>query len=164
VLGSAASAGIGQLRNTPHEWGQGGAAYAKRLGSHLGQLVVKQSIQFGVAALRHENLRYQPSHLHGTWPRVKYAIRATFIVPRTNKPGRTVALSRFAGNFGGGLISRLWQPASTAGIGAGVLSGGIGIGGDVGVNVVREFWPRRHRRTARSRHVRYDRGRKIVRH
>src|SRR5579871_3172555 len=27
---SAASAGIGQLRNSPHEWGQGVAGYAKR--------------------------------------------------------------------------------------------------------------------------------------
>ncbi len=163
LAGSAVSAGVGQLRNSPHEWGRGPIGYVKRFGSHLGQHVAKESIQFGVAALRHENLRYQRSHLHGTWPRVKYAVRSTFIVPRTNKPGRTVAVSRISGNLGAGMISRVWQPASTAGIGAGLASGGIGLGADVGANVAREFWPRKGRGPRPGR-VRYERGRKTLRH
>jgi hypothetical protein len=38
------------------------------------------------------------------------------------------------------------MPASAAGIGAGVASGGIGLGADVGMNMAREFWPRKHHR------------------
>jgi hypothetical protein len=152
VAGSAASAAIGTARNSPHEWGRGPAGFAARFGSSFGQHVVKGSIQFGVAAWHHENLHYQRSNLHGTLPRMKYAVKATFIVPKTNRPGRkTVALSRISGNMGAGLISRAWQPASAAGLGAGLASGGIGLGADVGVNMAREFWPRKHKQTARIR-------------
>jgi hypothetical protein len=144
IAGSAAGAGIGQLRNHPHEWGQGVAGFAKRFGSSLGTHVVKGTIQMGVAAAHHENLHYQRSDLQGFWPRTGYAVKSTFIVPRTNRPGKTVALGRVSGNFGAGMISRAWQPASSAGLGAGLATGGIGLGADVGLNVVREFWPRKH--------------------
>lgn len=149
LAGAGAHAALNQARNAPHEWGRGVGGFAKRFGSAMGQHVAKETIQFGVAAARHENLHYQRSNLQGTWPRVKYAVKSTFVVPRTNKPGRTVAMSRITGNLGAGLISRAWQPASTAGIGAGLASGGIGLGADVGVNVAREFWPqKKHRRVA----------------
>ncbi len=137
-------AGYGQLRNSPHEWGQGAGGFAKRVGSGLAQHAVKTGIEMGVGALHHENLHYQRSNLHGTWPRMKYAVKRTFIVPRTNKRGKTVALGRVSGAMGAGVISRAWQPASAAGLGAGAASGGIALGADVGANMAREFWPRKH--------------------
>lgn len=142
--GSAAHAGIGQLRNSPHEWGQGVGGFARRFGSNFAEHAVKGTIELGVGALHHEDLRYHPSNLQGTWPRMKYAVKSTFIVPRTNKPGKTFAVGRVSGNLGAGVISRAWQPASTAGIGAGLASGGIGLGADVGYHMAREFWPRKH--------------------
>jgi hypothetical protein len=148
IAGSAASAGIGQLRNRPYEWGQGVGGFAKRFGSSLGSHVVKGTIQMSVAAVHHENLHYQPSHRQGFWPRTRYAVKSTFIVPRTNRPGKTVALSRVSGNLGAGLISRAWQPASTAGLGTGLATGGIGLGADVGVNMAREFWPRKGKKAS----------------
>ncbi len=158
ALGMAgASATLGQVRNSPHEWGQGAGGFAKRFGSALGTHMVKETIQFGVAAWHHEDPHYYRSNLHGTLPRLGYAVKSTFIVPRTNKPGKTVAASRLSGAFGAGLISRAWQPASTAGIGAGVASGGIMLGADVGMNVAREFWPRKARRVAYSRRRRRSR-------
>ena len=147
VGGSAATAAIGTLRNRPHEWGGGPGGFAKRFASHLGQHAVKETIQLGVATWRHEDLHYHRSNLHGTLPRMKYALVSTFIVPKTNRPGKkTVALGRISGNLGGGLISRAWQPASAAGVGAGLASGGIGLGAEVGVNMAREFWPHKHER------------------
>ena len=143
---TAAGAGIGTLRNSPHEWGQGAAGFGKRFASGIGRHVVKTAIQTGVGALHHEDLHYHRSNLEGTFPRLKYAVTSTFWVPRTNRTGHTVALGRLSGNMGAGLVSRLWQPASTAGIGAGFASGGISIGADVGINVAREFWPQ-HKRT-----------------
>jgi hypothetical protein len=142
---AAGGSGINQARNVPHEWGRGWSGYAARFGSAFGEHLIKSTIEFGVATWHHEDPHYYRSDLHGTWPRLKYAVRTTFIVPRTNKPGKTVALSRFSGAFGAGMISRLWQPASTAGIGAGFASGGILLGADVGVHVAAEFWPRKSR-------------------
>jgi hypothetical protein len=145
VARSAASAALGTVRNRPHEWGGGFTGFAKRAASSFGTHVAKASIEFGVATIHHENLHYQRSNLQGKWPRLKYAVESTFIVPRTNhKRGKTVAAGRIAGNMGAGMISRLWQPASAAGIGSGLATGGIGLGADVGVNVAREFWPRKH--------------------
>ncbi len=146
LAGSVAHAGLGQVRNSPREWGRGVSGFAKRVGSGLGQHVVKTTIQMGVGALHHEDLRYRRSNLQGTWPRMKYAAKSTFIVPRTNRPGKTMALGRVSGAMGAGLISRAWQPASAAGIGAGMASGGLALGADVGVNMAREFWPRGQRR------------------
>lgn len=149
---AGASSALGQVRNHPHEWGQGPGGFAKRFGSALGTHMVKESIQFGVATWHHEDPHYYRSDLHGTLPRLEYAVKSTFIVPRTDRPGKTVAASRLAGAFGAGLISRAWQPASAAGIGAGIASGGIMLGTDVGVNVAREFWPRKARHRAYARH------------
>lgn len=157
IAGSAASAGIGQLRNRPHEWGQGAGGFAKRFGSSLGTHVAKGTIEMGVAAARHENLHYQPSNRHGFWPRTRYAVKSTFIVPKTNHPGKkTLATSRISGNVGAGLISRAWQPASSAGVGAGLATGGIGLGADVGANMAREFWPRKHKRIVARAHTRHQ--------
>jgi hypothetical protein len=151
LIGSGANAAFGTARNRPHEWGRGPVGAAKRFGSSLGQHVAKESIQLGVAAARHENLRYQRSNKRGTLPRMGYAVKHTFIVPKTNKPGKkTVALGRISGNMGAGMLSRAWQPASAAGLGAGLASGGIGLGADVGMNMAREFWPRK-RPTAKAR-------------
>lgn len=139
------SAVFGTIRNSPHEWGRGGTGLGKRFGSALATGAVKHTIQFGVGTALHEDLHYQRSNLHGTWPRLGYAVKSTFIVPKTNRPGKTVALGRISGAMGSGLISRAWQPASAAGVGAGLASGGIGLGADVGANVAREFWPRHKR-------------------
>lgn len=141
---SAAIAGFGTLRNSPHEWGKGPAGFAKRFASHMGQHALSETIQLGVSTWHHENLHYQRSNLHGAMPRMKYALVHTFVVPRTNRRGKTVALGRISGNMGAGLISRAWQPASAAGVGAGLASGGIGLGAEVGMNMAREFWPRKH--------------------
>lgn len=140
---AVASAGINTARNVPHEWGSGGLGFVKRAGSSFGQHIVSGTIEFGVAAAHHENLQFQRSNLQGTWPRLKFAVKSTFIVPRTDRRGHTLAVSRIAGNMGGGLVSRAWQPASTASLGAGLASGGIGLGADVGVHVAREFWPQK---------------------
>lgn len=149
---AGAHAAYGTLRNSPHEWGKGPAGFAKRAGSSLGQHALKGTIQLGVGAWHHENLHYQRSNLQGKWPRLKYAVKSTFIVPRTgNRKGKTVAMGRVAGNMGAGMISRVWQPASAAGVGAGVASGGIGLGADVGANVAREFWPRKHKKQLKRR-------------
>jgi hypothetical protein len=140
-LGAAAGAGVGQWRDAPHEWGQGAAGFGARFGSRFAQNVVKQTIQFGASAARHEDLRYHPSELHGVGARIKYAVKRSFIVPRSDGKGDTFAVSRVASNFAGGAISRSWQARSSSSMGLGIASGGIALAGDVGFNIVREFWP-----------------------
>src|SRR2546421_12456085 len=79
VVRAGANAAIGQARNSPREWGQGGAGYGKRFGSAFAGHVVKNSIQYPVAYFRHEYLGYQPSGKHGFTPRLGHALESTVI-------------------------------------------------------------------------------------
>jgi hypothetical protein len=150
VTKAAAGAGISQAKGTPYEWGGGMKGYARRLGSGFGKHIVKSSIHFGVARLRHEELHYRPSGKQGFKPRLKYALLSTVITRKTTTGNRTVAMGEISSVIGSGLISRLWQPASLHTLASGFGSAGISFGADAGYNVVREFWPEiRHPRRSK---------------
>jgi len=140
-LKSAAGAGISQAKGTPYEWGGGAAGYARRFGSTFGKHVLKSSIHFTVARLRHEEIGYRRSGEHGFKPRLRYALLSTVITRKTTTGRRTVATGEIAGLVGSGLISRLWQPASLRTVASGFGSAGISLGAEAGFNVVQEFWP-----------------------
>ena len=141
VGATAVGAAITQGTNTPGEWGQGAAGFAKRFGSGLGKRAVERVIEYPVAKIFHEELGYRRSGKTGFGPRLKYALVSTVVTRKTTDGNRTVAKGQIAGAFGSGLISRLWQPASTRTVGLGFTSGGIALGADAAGNVVREFWP-----------------------
>lgn len=150
LINAGVHGSVAQLRNSPHEWGRGGPGFAKRVGSSLGTHVVKNTIAFGVARIRHEDLRYHPSGKQGFGPRLGSALKATVVTRKTTTGKRTIASGKLAGNFGSGLISRAWQPAGLRTVSGGVATGGIMMGADATSNVVQEFWPeirhpKRHR-------------------
>ena len=152
VARSAGAAGIKQLRNRPRQWGRGAGGYGRRFSSAFAQHAVKNTIQLGVGAIRHEDPRpSQPLKPKGFRPKIKDAFRNTFTVRRYGHRGRTVAAGRISGAMGSGLISQSWLPA--AGLGAGFASGGIILGTDLGINTAREFIPDRKEshRVARGR-------------
>lgn len=138
---SVAGATIQQLRDKPYEWGGGIAGFGKRVGSAFGQHVIKNTIEFGVAGVRHEEIGYRPSGKTGFRSRLKYALLSTVITHKTTTGQPTVALGRISGSFGSGFISRLWMPASYHTVASGFATGGIMLGVDAGAHVVREFWP-----------------------
>jgi hypothetical protein len=142
VLRSAGSAAFGQALRRPVEWARTAAGYGRRAGSGFAQYTVRTGIQFAVGALRREEQRYQRAEVTGVWKRTRHALLATLIVPRKNREGRTVAAGRLSGAFGGGLVSRLWQPVRLRTFSSGFASGGISLGFEAGLNVLREFWPR----------------------
>lgn len=153
LIHSAGSAAFNQVRNAPHEWGRTGSGFAKRLGSSFGEHAVKNTIAYGVAGLRHEDLRYHRSGKHGFGPRVKTALVSTVITHKTNTWKRTVASGRISGNIGSAMISRAWQPARLRTVSSGAATGGIMMGADAASNLVQEFWPeiRHPRRHAHHR-------------
>src|SRR5579864_9514243 len=130
-------AAIQHLRNSPHEWGGGMAGFGKRLGSAVGEHVVKNTIEFGVASVRHEELGYRRSGKKGFGPRLKYALVSTVVTHKTTTGKRTPAVGRMSGAFGSGLVSRLWMPARLHTVGSGLATGGIMLGADAGVHVAR---------------------------
>jgi hypothetical protein len=152
VARSAAGAGVQQWRNHPRQWGHGVKGYGRRFASGFGQHAVKNTIQFGVGALRHEDPRStRPLKPKGFRPKMKDAFRNTFTVRRYGHQKRGVAAGRISGAMGAGLISRAWQPAAFATAGAGLQSGGISLGADLAINTAREFIPDR-KKHSRARH------------
>jgi len=141
LIRAGAGAAIQQARNNPREWGGGVAGFGKRLASGFGEHVVKGTIEFGVATVRHEELGYRPSRKQGFGPRLKYALLSTVIARKTTTGKKTFASGRVSGAMGSGFISRLWMPARFHTIASGVATGGVLLGVDAGTYVAREFWP-----------------------
>jgi hypothetical protein len=136
----------GTARNSPHEWGRTIGGFGKRAGSSYAQRAIKGVVEFGVSEVwTHEDLRYRKSEKHGFFPRVEYALVRTFWVPRDVGGGNTFAAGRVSGAFIAGQVARTWMPHRVATFGAGASSAGLSLGLDAGLNVVREFWPKKRR-------------------
>ena len=138
------SAGFNEIRNSPHEWGRGWEGFAKRAGNSFGQRAIKASVELGVSEWTHEDLHYHRLGEGGFIRRVGHAAASTFWVRRDNGTGSTFAVGRVSGAFAAGQISRTWMPARVADFGAGMQTFGSAMALDVGFNVFREFWPRKH--------------------
>ncbi len=140
LLAAAAGAGLGQWRDEPPEWGQGWAGYGRRVGNLVATSAINQAISFGAGAALQEDLRHLPSGKRGLWPRAWSAVRSTFLVSKADG-GQSVAYSRLMGAYGAGFVSSAWHPERKSNPGEALLRGTIVLGGGVGSNVFREFWP-----------------------
>jgi hypothetical protein len=145
TLGGAA---IREARNSPNQWGRGASGFGKRVGSSFGTNVIKHSIEYPIAAARHEDLHYYRSDKRGFGPRLKHALVSTIVTRKTTTGKKTVASGRISGAVGAGVVSSAWQPAGFS-IAGGAATGGIILGGTAASNVAREFWPRHHKGHAR---------------
>ena len=150
IIRAGVGATVRQIANRPHEWGRGPTGFGRRLGSAMGTHVVRSSVQFGVATVRHEDLKYYPSGKQGFGPRMKHALLSTVVARKTTDGRPTMATGRVSGAVAGGFVSRLWQPARLRTVSSGMATSGIALGADAGANAVREFWPEiRHPRRRR---------------
>lgn len=139
LLTAAAGAGIGQWRDEPPDWGQGGAGYGRRFGNHAASNGLKHAISFAAGAALREDPRYFSSMKEGFWPRLWDAVGHTFTL-RGGDGGRSPAYSRIVGAYGGAFLANTWYP-NRGGPGEALLRGTIMLGGDTAGNLFREFWP-----------------------
>ena len=138
---SAAQAGVTQFHDTPHEWGLGAEGYGRRFGSGYAQHVIGATVANAIAFGLHEDDRYFKSRKRGLG-RLTYAITSAFLA-RQDDGSRVISYSAIGGAAAGSFIARAWQPRSTTSMASGAQSFGIAFGIRAGVNVVREFLPRR---------------------
>ena len=143
VAGVAARAGIGQLRGTPRNYGQGAAGFGKRLGAGMATHSVKTTVEHAIAAPLHEDLHYHRSTESGFGPRLGHALKSTVITSSTKSGKRHPAVGRLSGHAAAGAVSQ-----AVLHTGSGAATAGVGLGADAGANVAREFWPRHN-----SRHI-----------
>src|SRR5207248_1762003 len=128
----------------PQEWGQGAKGFGRRYGSDYAQLIIGQTIENGLAFGLHEDNRYFESGKRGIG-RLGYALESAFLA-RHDNGSRSISISAIGGAAGAAFISRAWQPHSTTSMGEGATSFGVSMGVRAGMNVAREFLPRKLRR------------------
>jgi len=144
LMKTALSALFNEAINSPTEWGRGPEGFAKRAGNSFGQRTVKASVELGASTWTHEDLHFHRLGEGSVWTRVKHVMLGTFWVQRDDGLGHTLAAGRITGAFAAGQASRIWMPARVANFGAGVRTSGGTLGLDVGTDLLREFWPRKH--------------------
>jgi hypothetical protein len=140
LIGPVLGAGVGQIRDTPPEWGQGAQGFGKRLASGYARSVIARTIAFGVAAADQEDSRFVPSRETGIWRRTRHAVLGTF-VSRTRNGGTMPAISRFAGVYSAAFIANAWEPPSQATTSHALERGSTALLSSVGWHVFEEFWP-----------------------
>jgi hypothetical protein len=134
-----------EARNSPHEWNRTWGGFGKRAASSYGQRLIKGATELSISStLTHEDLRYHKSNQEGAWPRLKFALVRTLWVPRDVGDGHTFAAGRVTGAFVAGQLSRTWMPSRVATFNAGAQNMGLTLAVDGAVNVLKEFWPKKH--------------------
>ena len=103
---------------------------------------IRNSIQYPIAAARHEDLHYHRSDRKGFFPRLRHALVSVVVTRKTTSGKKTVAAGRVAGSIGAGIVASSWAPAGFS------VAGSLGVA--AGVNVAREFGPRRHTKNEAS--------------
>ena len=140
VIGVTAKATFGQIINRPSQYGRGAAGFGKRMGFGFATHAVKTTVEHVVAAPLHEDLHYHRSTDPRFGPRIRHALVSTVVTQNTHTGKRVPAMGRLSGNAAAGTFAALVVPAAS-----GASTAGLGLAADAGANVVREFWPRKHR-------------------
>jgi len=140
IVGFAAYAAVLQGIDSPTEWGQGGAAYGKRVASTAGWSVIHSSLAFGLDTALHQDPRYHRAAGAGFWRRTGHALRGT-VLTRTDAGGETVSTWRIGSAYGAAFLSNLWYPDRLNTVRLGFLQGTMGLGFDFASNLRSEFWP-----------------------
>ena len=137
-------AGVEQAADWPKETGQGGRAYARRFGNAYAFNAITMSLQDGFALGLGEDNRYFASGRQGVARRLEFALVSPFLAWHGDG-SRSVSISALGGVAAGSLIQLAWQPPNTANMRYVGFSFGMTFAFRMGLDVVREFGPRRVR-------------------
>ena len=140
VVEMAAYAGALHWMDTPREWGQGGAAYGKRVASAAGATAIRNVFAFALDSTLHEDPRYRRSGHGNFFVRIGHAARETFVT-RTDGGRTRFATWRFGSAVGAACLSNVWYPDRLNTFSSGMEQGAATIGLDLLGNVASEFWP-----------------------
>ena len=147
IAGFGINAGIYQAADYP-SYGQGAAAYGKRLGATFAGGYAK--IMFGdavLASLLHQDPRYIYQGTGTTKSRLKHAIGSAFIA-RGDNGQREINWSDLGGDLAVGALQNTYYPSQDRGAGLVLRGALIGAGGRMALGVFQEFvlprWTSRH--------------------
>jgi hypothetical protein len=138
LLASALKAGLDYHRDEPEEWDQTHPGYGGRFASVAGRFAVQTSITHGLAGLMDRPTRYQRCGCQGRLRRLRHALVGVITDP-TSGGGRSLAVPRLAGAYGGAFTQLAWQPESVGAKDALKSGTAAFLVGSAIQNLVREF-------------------------
>jgi len=111
LAGSALVAAVNQFDNSPPEWGQSGAGYAKRFGSDFGMLAIGTTTRYGLAAALKEDTLYYRCDCIGIFPRVRHALFSTLTARRGDDGHRVFSVPALIAPYAGTMTAvYAWYP------------------------------------------------------
>ena len=132
---------LDQATGTPRQWGGGFRGYGLRVASRVASGdVVQNSIQFPLAGLLKEDVRYIASDQQGFRRRALHAIAYSFLTYNT-QGHPTLNIANIGGYYSASAISTLWLPGSQKTVSYTLSNGSESLALNVPVNMLQEFWP-----------------------
>ena len=143
MLGVALAAGVEQANNSYAGYGQGAAGYGKRFAAKFVDGRSSDYLTHAIfPALLHQDPRYYYQGTGSVKSRLVHAINSAFVA--RSDSGRTMPnYSYLLGDLSAGALSNLYYPKANRGVGLVFTNAAIGIGGRIGLNIVREFFSKR---------------------
>ena len=146
VVLAAAFAGEGQLTNSNPSFGQGVKGYSRYFGTAYTDLVIGDFMTEAVyPIILRQDPRYFRRGRGSGWSRLGYAMGQIFWT-HTDSGGTQFNFSEIVGNSTAVAISAAYYPE-----GRDVTSAVSKLGSQIGVNMLKEFWPDLHRKFSRER-------------
>ncbi|HEV2350081.1 MAG TPA: hypothetical protein VG028_09585 [Terriglobia bacterium] len=136
-----AVAGIGQARNDPRSWAQGGKAYGKRYAAAFAdQADWNFWVEAALPSLLKEDPRYYRMGQGGALKRTGYAISRIFVI-RTDSGHSTFNFPEIAGAGISAAMANAYYPSENRTLSKNLSRWGFLIGEDTVLNILKEFWP-----------------------
>jgi len=140
ILGAGVGAAFSQALDSPHEWGQGGEGYGKRVASSYGATIINGTIQYGTSILFRDDNRYFRSGAKSFGGRFGFVVISPFVA-HNDHGGKRFSMSSFLGGAGQSTIPLAWSPRSWQGGSEIAINAAIWYGQTAGFNLFREFYP-----------------------
>ncbi|HSY31910.1 MAG TPA: carboxypeptidase-like regulatory domain-containing protein [Verrucomicrobiae bacterium] len=143
MIGVALAASVEQANNSYAGYGQGAAGYGKRFAARFVDGRSSDYLTHAVfPALLHQDPRYYYQGTGSVKSRLVHAINSAFVA--RSDSGRTMPnYSYLLGDLTAGALSNLYYPKANRGVGLIFTNAAIGLGGRIGLNIVREFFSKR---------------------
>jgi Carboxypeptidase regulatory-like domain len=143
MLGVGLAAGVEQANNSFTGYGQGAAGYGKRFAAKFVDGRSSDFLTHAIfPALLHQDPRYYYQGTGSPKSRLVHAINSAFVA--RSDSGRTMPnYSYLLGDLSAGALSNLYYPKANRGAGLVFTNAAIGLGGRIGLNIVREFFSKR---------------------
>ena len=142
MLDATISASLDQWQNSPPDWDRHATGYTQRWVSNYSESALGDGAKYAVAHFFHQDPAFYRCQCTGVGRRLHHAVDSPFM-GRTRTGRRVLSAASLAGILTSNVVPAMtWYPAPL-GTRDGLRHAGTSLITKIGIDVVKEFWPRR---------------------